>query len=114
MASTCSEGVAPGFHGRHFQAHYHRRATQVQRRRYGLRQPAGTPAVPDHISDSALLFLIRHYFLSQKNGNPHASLRINTWQSGKRSFSLQLIKGSTSGRITLPYRAVAEEHGSYD
>ncbi|MCP4388024.1 MAG: hypothetical protein GY802_07000, partial [Gammaproteobacteria bacterium] len=57
-----------------------------------------------------IVFLIRHYFLSQKNGNPHASLRINTWQSGKRSFSLQLIKGPVSGRITLPYRVVAEEH----
>ena len=61
-----------------------------------------------------IIFLIRHYFLSQKTGNPHASLRINTWQSGKRSFSLQLIKGPTSGRITLPYRAVAEEHGIYN
>ncbi len=61
-----------------------------------------------------IVFLIRHYFLSQKNGNPHASLRINTWQNGKRSFSLQLIKGPRSGRITLPYRAVAEEYGSYN
>jgi hypothetical protein len=61
-----------------------------------------------------IVFLIRHYFLSQKNGNPHASLRINTWQSGKRCFSLQLIKGPVSGRITLPYRAVAEEHGRYN
>ncbi len=61
-----------------------------------------------------IVFLIRHYFLSQKNGNPYASLRINTWQSGKRSFSLQLIKGPSTGRITLPYRAVAEEHGSYN
>lgn len=61
-----------------------------------------------------VVFLIRHYFLSQKNGNPHASLRINTWQSGKHSFSLQLIKGPVSGRITLPYRAVAEEHGNYN
>ncbi len=61
-----------------------------------------------------IVFLIRHYFLSQKNGNPHASLRINTWQSGKRSFSLQLIKGPVSGRITLPYRVVAEEHDSYN
>jgi hypothetical protein len=60
-----------------------------------------------------IVFLIRHYFLSQKNGNPHASLRINTWQSGKHSFSLQMIKGPVSGRITLPYRAVAEEHGNY-
>lgn len=61
-----------------------------------------------------IIFLIRHYFLSPKNGNPHASLRINTWQSGQRSFSLQLIKGPTTGRITLPYRAVAEDHGSYN
>jgi hypothetical protein len=61
-----------------------------------------------------IVFLIRHYFLSQKRGNPYASLRINTWQSGKRAFSLQLIKGPTSGRITLPYHAVAEEHDCYD
>ena len=61
-----------------------------------------------------IVFLIRHYFLSQKNGNPHASLRINTWQSGKRSFSLQVIKGPATGRVTLPYRAVAEEHGRYN
>ena len=61
-----------------------------------------------------IIFLIRHYFLSRKNGNPHANLRINTWQSGKRSFSLQIIKGTGSGRITLPYRAVAEEHGHYN
>lgn len=61
-----------------------------------------------------IVFLIRHYFLSGKNGNPHASLRINTWQSGRRSFSLQVIKGSSTGRLTLPYRAVAEEHERYN
>lgn len=61
-----------------------------------------------------IVFLIRHYFLSQKNGNPYASLRINTWQSGKRSFSLQPIKGTACGKITLPYRAVAEEHDHYN
>ena len=61
-----------------------------------------------------VVFLIRHYFLSQKRGNPHASLRINTWQSGKRSFSLQVIKGSKTGRIALPYRAVAEDHERYN
>ena len=60
-----------------------------------------------------IVFLIRHYFLSEKRGNPHASLRINTWQSGKRSFSLQVIKGSNPGRISLPYRAVAEDHAAY-
>ena len=43
-----------------------------------------------------VVFLIRHFFLSAKRGNPYASLRINTWQSGKTSFSLQLIKGSSS------------------
>lgn len=60
-----------------------------------------------------IVFLIRHHFLSPKNGNPHANLRINTWQSGKRSFSLQVIKGPATGRINLPYRAVAEEYGRY-
>ncbi|MCP4874387.1 MAG: hypothetical protein GY896_02780 [Gammaproteobacteria bacterium] len=61
-----------------------------------------------------IVFLIRHFFLNEKCGNPHATLRINTWQSGKRSFSLQLIKGPRSGRITLPYSDVAEEHGRYN
>ena len=61
-----------------------------------------------------IVFLIRHYFLTAKRGNPHASLRINTWQSGKRSFSLQFIKGSNSGRISLPYRSVAEDHEPYN
>lgn len=61
-----------------------------------------------------IVFLIRHYFLSAKRGNPHASLRINTWQSGKRSFSLQFIKGPNSGRISLPYRSVAEDHEHYN
>lgn len=61
-----------------------------------------------------IIFLIRHYFLTEKRGNPHASLRINTWQSGNRSFSLQLIKGPSTGRISLPYNAVAEEYGHYN
>lgn len=61
-----------------------------------------------------IVFLIRHFFLSQKRGNPHARLRINTWQSSKRSFSLQVLKGSKTGRLNLPYHAVAEDHASYD
>jgi hypothetical protein len=61
-----------------------------------------------------VVFLIRHYFLTAKRGNPHASLRINTWQSGKRSFSLQFIKGPNSGRISLPYRSVAEDYEHYN
>lgn len=61
-----------------------------------------------------VVFLIRHYFLTAKRGNPHASLRINTWQSGKRSFSLQFIKGPNSGKISLPYRSVAEDHEHYN
>ena len=61
-----------------------------------------------------IVFLIRHFFLSAKRGNPYASLRINTWQSGKRSFSLQFIKGPNSGRISLPYRSVAEDHEHYN
>ena len=61
-----------------------------------------------------IVFLIRHFFLTSKRGNAHASLRINTWQSGKRAFSLQVIKGIKTGRVSLPYRAVAEDHGSYN
>ena len=60
-----------------------------------------------------IVFLIRHFFLSEKRGNPYAALRINTWQSGQRCFSLQLIKGAASNRISLPYTAVAENPESY-
>jgi len=49
-----------------------------------------------------IVFLIRHYFLSQKQGNPHASLRINTWQNNNDKFSLQVIKGPTTGRLHIP------------
>ena len=53
-----------------------------------------------------IVFLIRHYFLSQKQGNPHASLRINTWQNSNDEFSLQVIKGSTTGKLRIPLRQV--------
>lgn len=61
-----------------------------------------------------VVFLIRHFFLSEKRGNPYASLRINTWQSGRAAFSLQLVKGASRDRISLPYNAVAESHGLYN
>lgn len=61
-----------------------------------------------------IVFLIRHYFLSQKRGNAHARLRINTWQSDQRTFSLQVLKGPKTGRHHLPYSAVAEDHASYN
>ena len=60
-----------------------------------------------------IVFLIRHFFLSGKRGNPHASLRINTWQSGKGAFSLQVVKGANRERISLPYAVVAEDHAPY-
>jgi len=53
-----------------------------------------------------IVFLIRHYFLSQKLGNPHASLRINTWQNNNDEFSLQVIKGPTTGKLRIPLREV--------
>jgi len=53
-----------------------------------------------------IVFLIRHYFLSQKQGNPHASLRINTWQNGNDAFSLQVIKGPATGKLRIPLRQV--------
>ena len=61
-----------------------------------------------------VVFLIRHFFLSEKRGNPYASLRINTWQSGQSAFSLQLVKGASRDRISLPYNAVAESHELYN
>ena len=61
-----------------------------------------------------IIFLIRHYFLSQKRGNPHAAVRINTWQSGKHAFKLQVIKGAVSSEVTLPYRQVADDHVRYN
>jgi hypothetical protein len=53
-----------------------------------------------------VVFLIRHYFLSQKQGNPYASLRINTWQNGDDNFSLDVIKGHNTGKIRIPLREV--------
>ncbi|MCP4491010.1 MAG: hypothetical protein GY820_27405 [Gammaproteobacteria bacterium] len=49
-----------------------------------------------------IVFLIRHYFLSQKQGNAHACLRLNTWQEHKGLFSIQPIKGSRNGKINIP------------
>ncbi len=53
-----------------------------------------------------IVFLIRHYFLSQKKGNAHVSLRLNTWQGQQGEFSIQVIKGTDSGRITIPSKAL--------
>ena len=58
-----------------------------------------------------VVFLIRHYFLSQKQGNPYASLRINTWQSGNDEFSLHVIKGHSTGKIRIPLREVYADDG---
>ena len=52
-----------------------------------------------------IVFLIRHYFLSQKQGNAHASLRINTWQEHQNRFSIQVIKGQRNGKISIPAAA---------
>jgi hypothetical protein len=58
-----------------------------------------------------VIFLIRHYFLSPKQGNPYASLRINTWQNGNHDFSLHVIKGHTRGKIRIPLREVYADDG---
>ena len=55
-----------------------------------------------------VIFLIRHYFLSQKRGNPYASLRINSWQNENNGFSLQVIKGHKTGRINIAAQDVYE------
>ncbi|MCP4187508.1 MAG: hypothetical protein GY763_07890 [Gammaproteobacteria bacterium] len=49
-----------------------------------------------------IVFLIRHYFLSQKQGNAHARLRLNTWQARKGLFSIQPIKGYRNSKINIP------------
>lgn len=49
-----------------------------------------------------IVFLIRHYFLSPKQGNAHASLRLNTWQGDNGEFSIRVIKGHRTGLITIP------------
>ncbi|MFT5658030.1 MAG: hypothetical protein ACI9KN_001309 [Gammaproteobacteria bacterium] len=51
--------------------------------------------------NNQVIFLIRHYFLSQKQGNPYASLRINSWQNATDSFVVQAIKGRVSGRTVI-------------
>ncbi len=53
-----------------------------------------------------IVFLIRHYFLSPKQGNPYASLRINTRQVGEGEFSLQVIKGHEAGKLSIPAQQV--------
>ncbi len=49
-----------------------------------------------------IVFVIRHFFLSEKRGNPHAAVRINTWQTEQQAFSLQVIKGRNRGRFLIP------------
>jgi len=49
-----------------------------------------------------IVFLIRHYFLSPKQGNSHAALRLNTWQQQGGVFSIRVIKGYLNGVITIP------------
>ncbi len=56
-----------------------------------------------------IVFLIRHYFLSQKCGNAHASLRLNTWQAHEGLFSIQPIKGSQNGKINIPATAFCDD-----
>ena len=56
-----------------------------------------------------IVFLIRHYFLSQKQGNAHASLRINTWQERQSRFSIQVIKGQRIGKINIPASAFFDD-----
>jgi hypothetical protein len=49
-----------------------------------------------------IIFLVRHYFLSPKQGNAHAALRLNTWQQHGGVFSIRVVKGNQGGVITIP------------
>ncbi len=53
-----------------------------------------------------IIFLIRHYFLSQKKGNAYASLRLNTWQGHRGEFSIQVIKAKNIGKVIIPASAL--------
>ena len=57
-----------------------------------------------------IIFLIRHYFLSPKQGNAHASLRLNTWQGENGDFSIRVIKGHQPGLITIPALTLDDEN----
>ena len=124
---TVDENSCPGKLNFHMHTHHSDGQLSVenlieQAIRLGLREFA----ITDHHTVSGfrrakqarkqgqIVFLIRHFFLSEKRGNPYASLRINTWQSGRTAFSLQLVKGANRGRVSLPYAAVAEDHGLYN
>lgn len=47
------------------------------------------------------IFLIRHFFLSRKNGNAYAGIRINSWQNDQGKFVIQVIKGADIGTINI-------------
>lgn len=50
------------------------------------------------------IFLFRHFYLSNRNGNPFSSQRINSSYSiGRKSFQLSVIKGSKKKR-SLPLK----------
>ena len=48
-----------------------------------------------------IIFIIRDYFLSQKNGTPLAALRLNCWKNNKGQHSINIIKGVELKKITL-------------
>jgi len=45
-----------------------------------------------------IIFLIRNYFLSAKNGNPLATVRLNGWQNQDGRFFVNVIKGKVIGK----------------
>jgi len=45
-----------------------------------------------------IIFLIRNHFLSAKNGNPLASVRLNCWLNSKGKYSINIIKGKNVGK----------------
>ena len=48
-----------------------------------------------------IIFLIRHFFLSRKNGNPYAAIRLNSWQNEQGRFAVQAVKGADIGTINI-------------
>ena len=57
--------------------------------------------------NQSCFFLFRHFFLSQKKGNPFCRYRFNSSYSIQRqAFSLSLLKGGKNRRLNLSFKEV--------
>lgn len=58
------------------------------------------------------LFILRSFFLSNKNGNPFSRFRFNvSWQG--RAFSFRILKGTRPQTIEFSAKELGHEHSSF-